>query len=296
MKNNVIFVKNKDFGGGAELKLQDVSPFVRYAHFLPINNKDYDFGVPFDNRLFFVFSGSSKIEAEGRTFELCEGDAIIIPSGVGYKLASAKSTVTYLAVNFDYTRSNDDKKVPVPPLYSGEFSPNMRFESLTFTDAKELNSVLHISDMRDLSSLLISIEQEYSQRLLGFDGIISGMMTEAIIKCVRTIRKQRLGKMDETVKSIISYMKDHLSEPLTNKRLAASFNLHPNYLSTLIKKYTGMPLHQYLFHLRISEALILLASSHLQISEVARRCGFGDVYQFSKAFKKSVGVSPSKYR
>ncbi len=277
------------------MKLQDITPFVRYAHFLPIDKNGYELGVPFDNRLFFVFSGESKIEADGKVFELVEGDAIIIPSGVGYKLAPPESAVTYLAVNFDYTRSSDDKQVPVPPLYSSDFSSDMRFESILFSDTEELNSVLYIKNMRDLSRLIISIEEEYSQRLLGYDGIISGMMTEAIIKCVRTARNQRLGKRDETTKSIIAYIKEHLTAPLTNKSLAAMFNLHPNYLSTLIKDYTGMPLHQYVFHLRISNALLLLTSSRRQISEIARLCGFTDVYQFSKAFKKTIGVSPSKY-
>lgn len=278
------------------MKLQDISPFVRYVHFLPIDKNGYELGIPFDNRLFFVFSGESKIEAEGRVFELVEGDAIIIPSGIGYKLSPPKSTATYLAVNFDYTRSSDDKQVPVPPLYSSGFSSDMRFESISFSDAEELNSVLHIKDMRDLTSLVVSMEQEFSQRLLGFDGIISGMMTEAIVKCVRTARNQRLGKKDETTKSIIAYIKEHLSSELTNKSLAAMFNLHPNYLSAIIKDYTGMPLHQYVFHLRISKALLLLTSSRRQISEIARLCGFADVYHFSKAFKKSIGVSPSKYR
>ena len=278
------------------MKLQDISPFVRYVHFLPVDKKGYELGVPFDNRMFFVFSGESKIEAEGKVFELATGDAIIIPSGVGYRLTPPKSTVTYLAVNFDYTRISDDKQVPVPPLYSSGFSSDMRFESISFSDAEELNSVLYIKDMRDLTSLVVSMEQEYSQRLLGFDGIISGMMTEAIIKCVRTARNQRLGKRDETTKAIIAYIKEHLMSVLTNKSLAAMFNLHPNYLSTIIKDYTGMPLHQYVFHLRISKALLLLTSTRRQISEIAWLCGFSDVYQFSKAFKNRYGMSPSEFK
>ena len=74
------------------------------------------------------------------------------------------------------------------------------------------------------------------------------------------------------------------------------FGFHKNYISTMIKEYTGMPLHRYLNRVRISHALDMLNDGDIPIGEIARLCGFCDIYYFSRYFKSAVGVSPSEYR
>jgi AraC-like DNA-binding protein len=38
----------------------------------------------------------------------------------------------------------------------------------------------------------------------------------------------------------------------------------------------------------------MLKSGHFTVSEIALKCGFADIFSFSKAFKKHYGISPSK--
>ncbi len=47
---------------------------------------------------------------------------------------------------------------------------------------------------------------------------------------------------------------------------------------------------------RIRQSKILLKSSNLSISEIAKRTGFANLYYFSNTFKKQNGISPSQYR
>ena len=134
------------------MKLSEAKPFVRYVHLLPINAST-PLGVytPYDNRLFYVYSGVGEIALEKETVSLFEGDALIIPPGTRYEIIPPKGPLTYLAVNFDYTQSNSDKVIPVPPEYSDKFDQNLRFEALSFSDAAELNDPLCI---RDFSKIL----------------------------------------------------------------------------------------------------------------------------------------------
>lgn len=54
---------------------------------------------------------------------------------------------------------------------------------------------------------------------------------------------------------------------------------------------------EYLISLRMHLAKKLLRQIPFQgVESIARQCGFKDIYYFSKAFKKYVGVSPSEYR
>ena len=49
-------------------------------------------------------------------------------------------------------------------------------------------------------------------------------------------------------------------------------------------------------YVRIDKAKSLLASELFNITEVAEKLGYCDIYYFSKEFKKYAGVSPLKYR
>lgn len=278
------------------MKLAEIIPFVRYVHFLDIDKKrQFGKSTPFDHRLFYLLSGNGKIAIGERTLTLCEGDAVIIPSGTTYELLPTEKTVRYIGVNFDYTQENSEKAIPVSPVFSGKFEPQMRFEAIDFTDVQELNTTLFLKGINSISSKLLKMNREYGSKLLGFYNVTSGILAGIIVECVRRNRAVKFGKNEKTVTDIIEYVDKNFSSALTAEAVAAVFGLHPNYLSFLIKSYTGMPLHRYLMHVRVSRATSMLSSGEYTVGEVAQRCGFVDIYHFSKVFKRIAGVPPSKY-
>ena len=281
---------------GVYMKLVQICPFVRYVHFLNIDEKrSFGKSVAFDNRLFYLLSASAKIAAGERIYSLSEGDVIIIPAGVNYELLTSKNTARYIAVNFDYTQSNIDKDTPVPPIFTENTSEVVCFESLDFKDAPELNGVLYLKGVNKISSKLFKLEKEYSARLIGFNNVTSGILNGIIVECIRARRSPRLGKSERAITDLLEYIEGNFSSAITSESIAEVFALHPNYLSALIKCYTGMPLHSYIMHVRVSHAMEMLGSGEYTVSEVAQKCGFADIYHFSKVFKRIAGVSPSKY-
>ena len=59
---------------------------------------------------------------------------------------------------------------------------------------------------------------------------------------------------------------------------------------------TGAPPHEYMIQSRVAEARRLLGETDLPIKSIARRLGYGDVYFFSRQFKKFAGVPPALFR
>ena len=53
---------------------------------------------------------------------------------------------------------------------------------------------------------------------------------------------------------------------------------------------------EYLDRLRNEHAVRRLQYTGDSVTDIARVCGYQDVYQFSKAFKKRNGLSPTEYR
>ncbi len=94
----------------------------------------------------------------------------------------------------------------------------------------------------------------------------------------------------------LDYIALNLHAELTVNLLASRVNQHPDYFSRQFKAYTGArPLHHILGK-RIERAQYLMATTRLSYVEISAQLGFGDIAHFSKAFKKSTGMSPRDYR
>jgi two-component system response regulator YesN len=77
---------------------------------------------------------------------------------------------------------------------------------------------------------------------------------------------------------------------------AAHIGISPNHLSTVFAQETGENFIEYLTRARIDRAKLLLKSSSMKSSDVAREAGFSDPHYFSYIFKKHTGLSPKEFR
>jgi AraC family transcriptional activator of pobA len=72
--------------------------------------------------------------------------------------------------------------------------------------------------------------------------------------------------------------------------------LHPNYLSNVIKVKTGKPIGTWITEKTIAQAKFLLQNSSISIKEIAFRLGFSESNYFSNYFKKYTELTPALYR
>lgn len=86
------------------------------------------------------------------------------------------------------------------------------------------------------------------------------------------------------------------ARPLRIDDVARRVATSPRQLQRIFADVAGLGFRSYLRRLRMARAADLLATTALPVKEIARRVGYGDASQFSKAFKRSYGVSPSQLR
>ena len=101
---------------------------------------------------------------------------------------------------------------------------------------------------------------------------------------------------EHTIVGIVRYMQEHLNEEISLNILAEEFHLSAQYISQLFKNEIGVNFLSYLTNIRIEQAKKLLLSTDYAVAEVSERTGYSDYRVFTKAFKKSEGVTPSQYR
>jgi AraC family transcriptional regulator, transcriptional activator of pobA len=80
------------------------------------------------------------------------------------------------------------------------------------------------------------------------------------------------------------------------KYFASRLNLSADYLSDLLKRYTGKTTLEHIHLQLVDKAKSLLWSTEKNISEIAFELGFEHPSHFTKIFKSKTGKSPSDYR
>jgi AraC-like DNA-binding protein len=103
-------------------------------------------------------------------------------------------------------------------------------------------------------------------------------------------------KGNHYVRRALSYISERYSEPLSLSDVAAHLGISPNYLSVLFHQTTNISFRDYLCQVRVEESKHLLLSTDLSLVEIAIAVGFPDQSYFCKVFKKTVGLTPGKFR
>lgn len=98
------------------------------------------------------------------------------------------------------------------------------------------------------------------------------------------------------VKSVAEYLELNYAQKFHQKECADLFHVNKDYMSRHFREVYGVGMITYLTEIRLRRAMELLASSDLQIQEIADRVGFFDVKYFSAQFKKATGMTPSAFR
>ena len=77
---------------------------------------------------------------------------------------------------------------------------------------------------------------------------------------------------------------------------ANEMNLHPNYLSQVIKSKTGKSVNYWIHQRMVSVAKALLKNAALSSKEISYSLGFSEATHFSRFFKKQTGMTPTTYK
>jgi AraC family transcriptional regulator len=99
------------------------------------------------------------------------------------------------------------------------------------------------------------------------------------------------------LRAVVEYVEDHLDASLTLEELAAVAHVSPYHFARQFRAATGLPPYQFVIARRVERARqILQQDGDLPLARVASRSGFSDQSQFSRHFKRLVGVTPSRFR
>ena len=141
-----------------------------------------------------------------------------------------------------------------------------------------------------------AISSKYSRIIEEANEVPNEMMWQMTRDYCAYVRRYSLKEYSPAVQKVMNYVNLNVAEPLTLKSLAAMCFISPSYLSALFKQETGSTLIDYINTPRVNRAAQLLVQNNHTIAAVAEEVGILDVNYFTKIFKKTLGVTPTRYR
>ena len=106
----------------------------------------------------------------------------------------------------------------------------------------------------------------------------------------------RIMQRDMSAGEIMGQIKKAAEFVFKPADIAESVDLSESRFRVLFAAVYGISPHKYLTDVRISAAKEMLWNTEIPLLEIAEKCGFGSQQYLTDTFKKSVGISPGKYR
>lgn len=100
----------------------------------------------------------------------------------------------------------------------------------------------------------------------------------------------------QIVQQAHDFLTQNLNRRITTQDLAKEFHLNASTLKQVFKAVYGQPIATYMKEYRIQEAMRLLQTTNLSISDIALRLGYHSQSRFSEAFKDIAHCLPTDYR
>jgi len=264
------------------------------------NGGEVSFPCIYSRRFLACLSGGGKVSVNGNTYPIKEGDFLFLPW---------KHSLNCVANKDDPFRILGCHIVP-------DLKPN---------DGKILYRIPHFSDDE--------LAQDAFRKdavLLGLEGIVRGrflrgtplyylcnhivqwylerphreedararaqLLLAELAFTVKEQKKESTLSIPPALRNILIYVRDHMDEKLMICDMARLAKCSPSSVTRLFRKHLDQSPTQWLLKTKIERASQTLIATSLRISEIGRRVGFEDPYYFSKAFKKTTGMSAREYR
>ncbi len=101
---------------------------------------------------------------------------------------------------------------------------------------------------------------------------------------------------ESKIRPVLTYIDQHYTEDLTVEFLSQQIALSKSYFMSCFKRVTGTSLVTYINQIRVRNACEILLTTDAQVMQVALECGFDNLSNFNRQFRKHTGCSPSQYR
>ncbi|MDD6036915.1 MAG: helix-turn-helix transcriptional regulator [Lachnospiraceae bacterium] len=247
-----------------------------------------------DYELMIVTDGILYIADHEHEYAVKKGEYLLM-APTPYQHGTKSGDCEFYWLHFGYNNERQDHVcLPDNKQQDDEFISNSADSGPEYLQLPVTGSLSFPERLIILMKQLQDSDKRYRESTLN-RYLCSTILAEISAQCRHRLRKDKELK-EQLYGDILDYISWNVQENLRIPEIAAHFGYNEKYLTTLFKKYAGITLKQQILQAKMEVAKSALSESTHPISQIAYSLGFSDAHNFSNAFRKITGLSPSEYR
>ena len=222
----------------------------------------------------FITSGEVSVQdcTCGKSLKISSGEIIFVPMGSTYVAKwTGEPNIEYLSLHFVFD---------MPSIFS-----RRHFFKLSRIKPTDTDSV------RECFEYIVNNYTIDPERTLASLGRLYTILSKAL----PDIEKSE-EKIDRRISSALEYIERNYREGISVDDIARAANMSTSRFYPHFKCEMGQTPIDYLNHVRVGRAIVLMYDRSLSIEEVSAECGFNSSIYFRRVFKKLTGKTPNEYR
>ena len=238
----------------------------------------------------YVKSGRGQYLVGGRCYDVGPGDLIIFNNVEphGWRVLDRKMDV--LVMTFAPRLVSDPGNV-----FSGDYLKPFIERGSSFQN--------RIAGSDPSSQVIYEIMQEISREKkaadVGYKNMIQADILRILTYLIRhyqTPDDTRFEQMRQIkrLEPALFFINSHYTEPIRLEEVAALSYMSPNYFCAYFKKAVNRTFMEYVTLLRLKKVQELYQMTGGSLAELAMECGFSNVSNFYRMYKKYIGALPKK--
>ena len=224
-----------------------------------------------------------------------EGDLLLIGSNIPHLLRNSEEfntkkktlgvSVTYILFAKDFL-GNHFFDIPEMKLIHRLLEKSSLALEIHGSAKKYITNKLH--DMNDQNS---------TQRLLSLLEILIKLSQSRELKPLLSTGYSANNSGDtDRITKVFEFIMKNYTEEIYVQEIASKLNMSVASFSRYFKHHTRKTFSDYLTEIRIGHVCRLLMENNHSISEISFKCGFENLSNFYRQFRKITGISPKEYK
>ena len=274
--------------------LRELVPISEDDFFIVLNhtNAKFDFPLHFhpEIELNLVLNSSGKRIIGDSVVEYSDCDLALIGPNTPHMWTGIKenNNAHVITIQFHedlFSKNTLNRKLAFPIRELLERSKRgIAFSKETIETLKP--KILKLSDSQDFDSLLNFLSILYDLSIAKNTKMLA---SHSYVDYYSFPESQRIEKAN-------NYIKDNLHNKIQLKEIADLVNMSETAFSHYFKKCTNSSFSDYTTDLRLGLAARMLFESEQSIKEICYDCGFNNISNFNRTFKRKMGFTPSNFR
>jgi len=239
----------------------------------------------------YVYKGSCINLIEDQSFNMEQGDAVIIHPDVFHLLYAYKECVVYnILIEKDWL----EKQVGQITIKS-EFS-----EFLKKMSEEDFYKYIFLKDKNERIKKIIDNLVKINANESGLEPLkrraqVLNFIVQELQNPSESKLSSRRGTSQKKMIDILSYVLENYNK-VNLEKVAEKFFYSKTHVCRLFLKNTGKTFSTAVIDMRIKRACVMLKTTQKSVAQISREVGYESVEYFQRLFKKRMGVSPGEYR